>query len=84
MIFLITTISTMHGFLAFDQAIVDRAVDQIKQHHLQHYGALPESLVWAIAFESLATEIRQKCTQQQIAKAGLEFELPTLIQSDAG
>jgi hypothetical protein len=71
----------MHGFLAFDQEIIDRAIDQIKQRHLQHYGTLPESLVWAIAFETLAAQIRQNCTQHQIVKAGLDLELPTLAES---
>ncbi len=60
----------MGGYIHIPQELIDRAVAQIKQQ----VGA-PKSLVWAIAFEDIANEIRQQCAKEQVNISGLDFEI---------
>lgn len=60
----------MFGYVSIPQPLIDRAVAQIKEQ----VGTAP-SLVWAIALENVADEIRQQCAKQQINISGLDFDI---------
>jgi hypothetical protein len=65
----------MFGYVTIPQELIDQAKQQVRELHQQRFGNLPVSLVWAIAYEALAEEIRKDLSKQQINVSGLDFEL---------
>jgi uncharacterized protein (UPF0210 family) len=62
----------MGGYLHFPQETLDRAVAQIKEQVGLNASS---SLIWAIALEKIAEEIRNGCVKQQVEISGLDFEI---------
>lgn len=65
----------MLGYVSIPQENIDQAIAQVKAAHQQAYGSEPTSLVWALAYEAIASEIRTNLAKQQVEIAGLTFEV---------
>jgi hypothetical protein len=61
----------MFGYITIDESLIESAVNNLEEFHQQKYGTQAESIVHAIAMETLAQRVRERVVAHQVAKSGL-------------
>lgn len=59
----------MFCYVKLDETQIAAIEAEIEKVYLEKFGRLPDALVYAIAHESFAAKIREKCAAQEVEKA---------------